>query len=65
MVRVKVPADWGDKDLVWTLKHQGRTDKAYGSLWPSWEIDDGVLRAKRGMGLKGKALMRYWSAPYR
>ncbi len=51
--RVQVPADWGDKDLVWTLTHQGRTDKAYGSLWPSWEIDDGVLRANRGMGLKG------------
>ena len=51
--RVQVPADWGDKDLVWTLTHQGRTDRAYGSLWPSWEIDDGVLRANRGMGLKG------------
>ena len=51
--RVQVPADWGEKDLVWTLTHQGRTDKAYGSLWPSWEIDDGVLRANRGMGIKG------------
>ena len=51
--RVQVPADWGDKDLVWTLTHQGRTDRAYGSLWPSWEIDDGIIRANRGMGLKG------------
>ena len=51
--RIQVPADWGEKDLVWTLTHQGRTDQAVGSLWPSWEIDDGVLRANRGMGLKG------------
>ena len=51
--RVQIPADWGDQDLVWTLTHQGRTDKAYGSLWPSWEIDEGVVRANRGMGLRG------------
>lgn len=51
--KVQVPADWGDQDLVWTLTHQGRTDKAYGSLWPVWEIDSGVLRANRGMGSKG------------
>ena len=50
---VEVPADWGDKDLVWTLTHQGRTDQAFGSLWPDWEIDDGVLKANRGMGASG------------
>ena len=51
--RVQVPADWGDKDLVWTLTSNGRTDQAFGSLWPSWEIDDGVIRNNRGMGGKG------------
>jgi len=51
--RVRVPADWGEKDLVWTLTHNGRTDKAYGSLWPVWEIDSGVLKANRGQGLTG------------
>jgi len=51
--RVRVPADWGDRDLVWTLTAHGRTDKAYGSLWPSWEIDDGVVKANRGMGADG------------
>ena len=48
--KVQVPADWGDKDLVWTVTHNGHTDKAYGSLWPVWEIDDGVLRLNRGSG---------------
>ena len=51
--RVQVPADWGEKDLVWTLTSNGRTDQAFGSLWPNWEIDDGVIRANRGMGARG------------
>ena len=51
--RVQVPADWGEKDLVWTLTSNGRTDQAFGSLWPSWEIDDGVIKANRGMGARG------------
>ena len=50
---VQVPADWGDKDLIWTVTHNGRTDRAYGSLWPVWEIDEAVLRANRGMGVGG------------
>ena len=51
--RVQVPADWGDKDLVWTLTSNGRTDQAFGSLWLNWEIDDGVIRNNRGMGGRG------------
>jgi len=51
--KVQVPADWGEKDLIWTLTSNGRTDKAFGSLWPSWEIDDGVIKANRGMGANG------------
>jgi hypothetical protein len=30
--RVNVPKDFGNKELVWTLTSQGRTQKAYGSL---------------------------------
>ncbi len=51
--RVQVPADWGEQDLVWNLTVHGKTEQAFGSLWLSWEIDDGVIRANRGMGLKG------------
>ena len=48
--KVRVPPDWGDQDLVWTLTHNGRTDKAYGSLWPVWEINRDVMRLNRGSG---------------
>ena len=47
---VRVPADWGEKDLVWTVTHNGRTDKAYASLWPVWEIDASTMRLNRGSG---------------
>ncbi|MXY26469.1 MAG: hypothetical protein F4Y45_18355 [Acidobacteria bacterium] len=51
--RVQVPADWGEQDLIWNLTVQGKTEQAFGSLWPSWEIDDGVVKANRGMGIQG------------
>ena len=51
--RVQLPADWGEKDLIWTLTANGKTEQAFGSLWPSWQIDDGVIKANRGMGLRG------------
>ena len=51
--KVQVPADWGDKDLVWTVTHNGRTDKAFGSLWPVWEVDAGVMTLNRGAGSSG------------
>ena len=48
---VQVPADWGaEQNLTWTVTHNGRTDYAYGHLWPVWEIDDGVMRLNRGTG---------------
>jgi hypothetical protein len=48
--KVRVPANWGDKDLVWTVNHNGRTDHAFGHLLPVWEMDSGVLRLNRGTG---------------
>lgn len=51
--KVRVPADWGKKDLVWTLKSGGRTLTAIGTLLPSWVIDEGVYRANRGAGISG------------
>jgi len=38
--KVKVPKDWGDKDLVWTLVSHGKVEKAYGSLMPVWELSN-------------------------
>lgn len=46
--KVRVPPDWGKKDLVWTLTSHGRTEKAYASLMPIWEIDASVYQQNRG-----------------
>ena len=37
--RVRVPADWGDKELVWTVTAHGKTDTAVGWLVPEQIID--------------------------
>jgi hypothetical protein len=39
VLRVKVPKDWGTKDLVWAITSHGVTEKAYGSLKPIYMID--------------------------
>lgn len=36
---VKVPADFGDQQLVWTLKNGGQTFSIPGHLRVEWEID--------------------------
>jgi len=47
--KVNVPADWpADRDLVWTLTANGITLKAFGSLWPVWEIDEQTMSANNG-----------------
>jgi hypothetical protein len=47
--KVDVPADWPvDKDLVWTVTANGTTLKAFGSLWPVWEIDEQTMSANNG-----------------
>jgi hypothetical protein len=49
--KVKVPKDWGDKDLVWTLKSHGKEEKAYGSLTLIWQLSTLVyLENRRGAG---------------
>ena len=37
--KIRVPADFGDKELVWTLTTQGQTEKAYATLIPEYIID--------------------------
>lgn len=45
---VKVPADFGLKEVVWTLKFRGRTFAIPGSLQPNWQID--ALEGEAGSG---------------
>src|SRR5262245_22833164 len=46
--RVRVPADWGQKELVWTLTTKGKTEKAYATLRPDYFIDDVVIASETG-----------------
>jgi len=57
--KVKVPKDWGQKDLVWTLTSRGHTEKAYGTLMPIWEIGNLVYQQNRG----GPANLTYPEEP--
>jgi hypothetical protein len=43
--KVRVPADFGDKEVVWTLTSHGKTYKAYATLKPGYVHDDvGISR---------------------
>ena len=46
--RVRVPEDWGKKELVWTLTTKGKTEKAYASLRQDYFIDDVVIASETG-----------------
>jgi hypothetical protein len=64
--KVTVPADWPkDKDVVWTLKTHGTVLKAYGSLWPVWEIEslDVGTRIGREYGDPDNAAPKITSPP--
>ena len=41
--RTRVPADFGDKEVTWTLTAHGKTEKAYGNLLAAEEITDRVV----------------------
>jgi hypothetical protein len=48
MFRVRVPKDWGEKELVWTLTTKGKTEKAFASLRTDYFVDDVVVASETG-----------------
>lgn len=46
--RVRVPKDWGDQELVWTLTTKGKTERAYASLRQDYFMDDVVIASETG-----------------
>jgi hypothetical protein len=46
--RVRVPKDWGEKEMVWTLTTKGKTEKAYATLRQDYFIDDVVMASETG-----------------
>ena len=49
LFRVRVPAAFGDKEVVWTLTSpNGETKRAYATLHPDYFLDDLVLQRNNG-----------------
>jgi hypothetical protein len=46
--RVRVPKDFGKKEVVWTITANGRTERGYGSLLPQQEITERVVMTNGG-----------------
>ena len=50
LVRIRVPSDFGDQELIWTLTSpNGQTKKAYATLHPDYYIDDLVVQRNNGV----------------
>ena len=54
--KVRVPADFGEKELVWTVTSNGVTERAYGSLLIDYFTDDTVIQNNKGAGGGGGGL---------
>lgn len=55
--RVRVPKDFGNRELIWTLSHNGKTEKAYGTLKPDYIIDERIMMMNNGgFGGRGQRL---------
>jgi hypothetical protein len=50
LFRVRVPKEWGKKDVVWTVTANGKTEKAVGYLLPQLAINNQVISENRGGG---------------
>jgi len=46
--KVRVPADWGKKELVWTLTTRGKTERAFGTLREDSLVDNLVQASEQG-----------------
>ena len=44
---VQVPANWGERDVTWTLTANGSTTTAYGSRLPVWEVNEQTISENR------------------
>jgi hypothetical protein len=51
---ITVPKDFGTKEVVWTITHRGRTEKAYGTLKAEYILDNRVMMMNNsGFGQRG------------
>jgi hypothetical protein len=52
---IRAPADFGDKEWVWTLTSQGKTKRAYASLTSDYRVDPQVMSTEVGGGHDDRA----------
>ena len=43
LFRVRVPANFGDNEVVWTLTAHGKTERAYATLLPDYAVEDDMI----------------------
>lgn len=46
--KVRVPKDWGEKELIWTLTVRGKTERAYATLRQDYFVDNLVQASEQG-----------------
>jgi hypothetical protein len=51
---IRVPKDFGSKEIVWTLVARGETHKAYASLNPGYAIDEFMIMHEFGRSIRGR-----------
>jgi hypothetical protein len=49
--KVRVPQDFGNKELVWTLITRGNTERAYATLKPDYRLDPRIYQTSMHMRL--------------
>ncbi len=49
LFKVQVPNDWGQKELVWSVTANGRTEKAFGQLTPEEEVTERMIMTRGGL----------------
>ena len=55
LLRIRVPEDFGNKELVWSLTTHGKTERAYATLKPDYFMDDTVIQNNNGGGIDSAA----------
>ena len=53
ILRIRVPEDFGNKELVWTLTTRGKTERAYATRLPDYLIDNTIIMNNNGAGGPG------------
>jgi hypothetical protein len=49
--RVRVPKDWGDKSLIWTLTANGHTERVVARLVPAYEKSERMMLTNNSTGI--------------